>query len=101
MFQSTLPRRSDGALSTFVIGLLRFNPRSREGATVQLMGIGARLDVSIHAPAKERRHTLYHKQDKCHLFQSTLPRRSDRCDEWPFRWFKTFQSTLPRRSDDI
>ena len=59
---------------------MHFNPRSREGATPDLLQKQRRHPISIHAPAKER---LTPSAACCQspVFQSTLPRRSD-CLVW-------------------
>ena len=56
MFQSTLPRRSDTISLRADRGLRSFNPRSREGATMDIVECKKSYKVSIHAPAKERLH---------------------------------------------
>ena len=60
-------------MKDILAGLLaRFNPRSREGAT--MLGCGLRRDirVSIHAPVRERRNRVF-SEVREKLFQSTLP----------------------------
>ena len=77
-FQSTLPRRSDAFASFVLTSSLNFNPRSREGATSLNNVKGRSIEISIHAPAKER-PSLHINVPQTRIFQSTLPRRSD-CD---------------------
>ena len=49
-----------------------FNPRSREGATAQLVRKGWTDEVSTHAPVRERQKATL-KQLVADLFQPTLP----------------------------
>ena len=142
IFQSTLPRGSDRPACCFEKGvILYFNPRSLAGATPfltylspyivhfnprSLAGATARCAlipflylISIHAPSRERLtspHYYYFPK----IFQSTLPRGSDRsttrthtttiisihapsrerlCFNVIICLGKGFQSTLPRGSD--
>ena len=76
MFQSTLLRRSDPGNGTDLRSNNGFNPRSCEGATNSVRDRSVHLLVSIHAPAKERRHCCAYRTNM-HKFQSTLLRRSD------------------------
>ena len=140
-FQSTLPRGSDSQQFIIVSQRQHFNPRSLAGATGFSNKFMDDLEISIHAPSRERRRTLNCwkqivsnfnprslagatetaniKADTA-LFQSTLPRGSDRLAAFaelpaaisihaPSRerlfalnlWDQKniFQSTLPRGSD--
>ncbi len=60
LFQSTLPRRSDGEFMGTHKTIGSFNPRSREGATRFLVDQNTIRNVSIHAPAKERHPPRQH-----------------------------------------
>jgi hypothetical protein len=73
-FQSTPPRRGDAMASLSTDTCACFNPRPREGATVNGDGKSKQFLVSIHAPAKGRRPCSY-RYPACFLFQSTPPRR--------------------------
>ena len=57
-----------------------------------------RLDISIHAPSRERPGAAAHV-NKLRLFQSTLPRGSDLSSALQAAVSRQFQSTLPRGSD--
>ena len=76
-FQSTLPRRSDSILrlqsSDFPISI-HAPAKERRGAAHRSARCGA---ISIHAPAKERPICAF-EYNFPSIFQSTLPRRSDR-----------------------
>ena len=80
VFQSTLPRGSDIIIR--VQNKLRhnFNPRSLAGATRRKLASSSAPEISIHAPSRER---LCHNRNapRSKLFQSTLPRGSDRNDK--------------------
>ena len=76
-FQSTLPRGSD------------INAAEAKAAA---------LDISIHAPSRERRPLVSTWPTKF-IFQSTLPRGSDKRFSPPSTGARLFQSTLPRGSD--
>ena len=54
-----------------------FNPRSLAGATAKVHRLSQPFAISIHAPSRERPHTIecFYRRWK---FQSTLPRGSDR-----------------------
>ena len=75
-FQSTLPHGSDVIILWRQFAVLNFNSRSLTGATYSDNFLLVLLQISIHAPSRERRR---HKLMK------------------PVRW--TFQSTLPHGSD--
>jgi len=57
-FQSTPPRRGDAVHFAWVDCDGSFNPRPREGATERYFWDQEAVRVSIHAPAKGRRHGL-------------------------------------------
>ena len=101
--------------------LCNFNPRSRKGATYQVEPLEQIQNISIHAPARERRR---HGAGGLlqYSFQSTLPQGSDFNDisvklpseisiHAPARErhmsatnqlaILSFQSTLPQGSDDF
>ncbi len=123
LFQSTLPRGSDGNQQRPLRGNINFNPRSLAGATIsddnlQELGVisihapsrerllckvrGVKiLGISIHAPSRERRLLFMQLSNFLDGFQSTLPRGSD---GWIFTAIikaNAFQSTLPRGSDRL
>ena len=77
IFQSTLPRGSDSSRSYRPFRSGNFNPRSLAGATKGWVYRTRAEAISIHAPSRERRlaQSFWHSQN---LFQSTLPRGSDR-----------------------
>ena len=54
-----------------------FNPRSLAGATKHSTRNHTTIDISIHAPLRERQ-TLYKRDLQLFIFQSTLPCGSDR-----------------------
>ena len=54
LFQSTLPRGSDGLLSSSFLRAEDFNPRSLAGATYDKLYDAINHDISIHAPSRER-----------------------------------------------
>ena len=58
-FQSTLPRGSDYNVCSPVIGDQHFNPRSLAGATYPDTPQQQHSPISIHAPSRERRDSLY------------------------------------------
>mgnify|MGYP007122683225 CR=1 FL=1 len=120
IFQSTLPRGSDHVVPVLVLIGLHFNPRSLAEATSGALCLAEIMDISIHAPSRERRK---HGNSISQLqqFQSTLPHGSDRHlragglgqndfnprsltgatierDQYVRRLI-TFQSTLPHGSD--
>ena len=120
LFQSTLPHGSDGTVSGgHCILSVSIHAPSRERRRLHVKGAHMG-DVSIHAPSQERRPTIVLQKTitdgfnprsltgatvttatslKLMLFQSTLPRGSDKlklpCTMLPI----VFQSTLPRGSD--
>ena len=55
-----------------IVGLICFNPRSREGATINEAGARVALVVSTHAPVKERLK-LGSALRAIRSFQPTLP----------------------------
>ena len=98
-----------------------FNPRSLAGATAQRANAVSRINISIHAPSRERRLMLFVFVPGL-SFQSTLPRGSDamlKRQRSLVKYFnprslagataaqgckpaaEEFQSTLPRGSDDF
>ena len=77
-----------------------FNPRSLTGATtLRTFGICQR-NISIHAPSRERQHIGIARLSTP-LFQSPLPRGSDRATPCLLLATMQFQSTLPRGSDNM
>ena len=64
------------SLLIFAAARFYFNPRSLAGATHQLYGFATNIDISIHAPSRER-HGAYIVAALLEQFQSTLPRGSD------------------------
>ena len=54
LFQSTLPRGSDGQGDKVIILHKYFNPRSLAGATTLQASVGISYAISIHAPSRER-----------------------------------------------
>ena len=54
-----------------------FNPRSLAGATDQFYSIDLKVQISIHAPSRERRRIHFKLNLTSSKFQSTLPRGSD------------------------
>ena len=97
-FQSTLPRGSDGVLTSNIGLESDFNPRSLAGATLSVMSIIELGIISIHAPLRERPVVLYLLSVPS-LFQSTLPCGSDLIGSTYFLRRFIFQSTLPHGSD--
>ena len=119
-FQSTLPRGSDGlwqdngllfpAISIHapsrerlqrelvIEHLTHFNPRSLAGATEVTLLDALYGTISIHAPSRER-PIASRSASSIRLFQSTLPRGSDRILRIVGHEGRQFQSTLPRGSD--
>ena len=100
------------------IKCLNFNPRSLTGATFDIHVFSTQIRISIHAPSRERRCCSI-SIGIPHIFQSTLPRGSDRaaqaqrlitwisihapsrerrCAQRQALHFDAFQSTLPRGS---
>ena len=55
-----------------------FNPRSLAGATGEWERAGCPKEISIHAPSRERQYPMFPQCQLYNLFQSTLPRGSDR-----------------------
>ena len=53
-FQSTLPRGSDCSFSTITFTSFDFNPRSLAGATILEAQACFTIEISIHAPSRER-----------------------------------------------
>ena len=102
-FQSTLPCGSDNPpVVQICIQTADFNPRSLAGATEQVKADTiAHLQISIHAPSRERRYSLILVSRRYLIFQSTLPRGSDE-RRYPADVYdnSAFQSTLPRGSDE-
>ena len=97
-----------------------FNPRSLAGATKAVRVSSNEFEISIHAPSRERRQQPGQgAESTCNfnprslagatpskslafltfLFQSTLPRGSDRRQDMDRVTIWLFQSTLPRGSD--
>ena len=56
IFQSTLPRGSDHVVPVLVLIGLHFNPRSLAEATSGALCLAEIMDISIHAPSRERLH---------------------------------------------
>ena len=77
IFQSTLPARgSDLRISRHVVRIYNFNPRSPQGgATRHSIFSRLHLRISIHAPRKGERQSLYIYAPLACKFQSTLPAR--------------------------
>ena len=120
LFQSTLPRGSDMTDPKVSNKDKHFNPRSLAGATgvstrflrpITLFqstlprgsdpvveALNTALNISIHAPSRERRTRELQAEIK-KLFQSTLPRGSDLFLIVICPVNLLFQSTLPRGSD--
>ena len=120
LFQSTLPRGSDRnrglraketVISIHAPSRERrhqarprgrrnyFNPRSLAGATHQTLAVAPVIAISIHAPSRERQ-LLPAVTPTYLVFQSTLPRGSDKTALAIIEGVVEFQSTLPRGSDD-
>ena len=99
---------------------MNFNPRSLAGATKFIYNFIRTQAISIHAPSRERlledtsvsitdtisihapsreRHVKNAKLFWGYVFQSTLPRGSDRNPIATLHHVGRFQSTLPRGSD--
>ena len=77
IFQSTLPRGSDGTGKLYYFPKEHFNPRSLAGATAESVHLIKNYkSISIHAPSRERQN-LFFVWLAVPLFQSTLPRGSD------------------------
>ena len=76
-FQSTLPRGSDVFHVHYLLLFEYFNPRSLAGATLFMFITSYCLSISIHAPSRER-PSSGSDDGRATLFQSTLPRGSDR-----------------------
>ena len=77
LFQSTLPRGSDADKHKRLLSHNYFNPRSLAGATALLHDLPLLADISIHAPSRERRLSRFVHTINT-IFQSTLPRGSDK-----------------------
>ena len=75
-FQSTLPGGSDSTIPASPCTREDFNPRSPEGATLQPRHPRHDLQISIHAPRRERPRPCRVFLSR-HIFQSTLPGGSD------------------------
>jgi hypothetical protein len=75
LFQFTLPRGSDALVISPIPTLLRFNSRSREGATQKKLGVHDPKEVSIHAPARERTGIQRRPDRACADGRSYLPAR--------------------------
>ena len=98
-FRSTLPRGSDGFGAKDTRLRRGFDPRSREGATRMGFSGLSGVNVSIHAPARERP-----------LFAGTMsiafnvsihaPARERQLSAAVVRILQRFRSTLPRGSDN-
>ena len=76
-FQSTLPRGSDFYFFFCTLYCFNFNPRSLAGATEPFRAYNLIYNISIHAPSRERHMHCLRGPTKP-IFQSTLPRGSDR-----------------------
>ena len=83
-FQSTLPRGSDNDnLALVKQNLISIHAPSRERQRHQQQ-LQQQIQISIHAPSRERRYGIVYIS-KIRLFQSTLPRGSDRSRQWAVR----------------
>ena len=95
-FQSTLPRGERLGRCISGMGLVHFNPRSREGSDrVFLSAFGRHIRISIHAPARGATNRRKRQELHC-IFQSTLPRGERRYGNDSKEAKDKFQSTLPR-----
>ena len=89
IFQSTLPRGSDGHAGHGCCRWSDFNPRSLAGATRVSAPNQIMTAISIHAPSRERL-SFEHQMSMPAPFQSTLPRGSDRLIAFTHRCTKHF-----------
>ena len=123
LFQSTLPRGSDIApLDCYSTAGGYFNPRSLAGATYYNSIKCIKIQISIHAPSRERRpagwrycsHPYHFNprslagatsswrfQDSGYKISIHAPSRERRCPRGCPFCIVAFQSTLPRGSDKM
>ena len=120
LFQSTLPHGSDAARHAATVANQHFNPRSLTGATRADLTYQQGINISIHAPSRERRscpwlwYFFYDFNPRSltgataslsmgngrYAFQSTLPHGSDKSRPLSVNVKLSFQSTLPHGSDN-
>ena len=75
-----------GALHRWKTGVLHFNPRSQTGATGSSIQYSTEIQISIHAPKRERRRSVLRSGGRSQ-FQSTLPNGSDNfCSSSPYNF---------------
>ena len=120
IFQSTLPRGSDGVAFVTVIYdlLISIHAPSRERLQTGYQ-LGNQLSISIHAPSRERPHYVHSPLYGIYFNPRSLagatpvpfskaciihisihaPSRERQCSLWLARRYRLFQSTLPRGSD--
>ena len=99
-FQSTLPRGSDARCIEQVTPIERFQSTLPRGSDTLKGRIVTGMDISIHAPSRERRNSLYGRYfwlnfNPRSLAGATLPLIGSGYA------LQVFQSTLPRGSDSI
>ena len=96
VFQSTLPRGSDLWPRYLISASVYFNPRSLAGATGSALRFAKIMDISIHAPSRERQ-TMVRLPAASAKFQSTLPRGSDPVWYSIYKQTKTISIHAPSR----
>ena len=100
IFQSTLPRGSDFVVLSEDSATVSvdFNPRSLAGATDSGYLVPIFVDISIHAPSRERR-IKYNSSERYRRISIHAPSRERLLLTGRNLILLQFQSTLPRGSD--
>ena len=99
-FQSTLPYGSDGRPKRFTAAAVNFNPRSLTGATIAHASCSAAVNISIHAPLRERQ-VAYNASSSSSSISIHAPLRERPFSNSSVSFSRIFQSTLPYGSDRI
>ena len=98
LFQSTLPRGSDSIWVFHVVGLFGFQSTLPRGSDVSVNIFFGHVNISIHAPSRERQHYAQILCVSNYFNPRSLAGATLICQRY-FLTFSKFQSTLPRGSD--
>ena len=87
---------SDVGIVGGILGVVDFNPRSREGSDAEINSSTFSFSISIRAPARGATKVHEYRHPKPKKFQSALPRGERQLSGYCLFCIRQFQSALPR-----